>query len=159
MKLDNKNKTVRIQLPMRVKREVENYPILPFEFDHTKTLENLNKGKYAYLTTSEAKELADILYELDDRTDILYAIVIGVGSIIVVILVAGLTLRLTIMSRTQRLNAREEGLNMRQLALNRREFGTLEFIPEADENDDGEEEPDEDTDSRKQLRCVVQTEV
>ena len=160
MKLDNTNKTVRVQLPMRVKREVENYPILPFEFDHPKTLENLNKGKYAYLTTSEAKELADILYELDDRTDILYAIVIGVGSIIVVILVAGLTLRLTIMSRTQRLNAREEELNMRQLALNRREFGTLEFIPEeADENEDGEEEPDEDTDSRKQLRCVVQTEV
>ena len=162
MKMDDKNTTVRIQLPMRVKREVENYPILPFEFDHPKTLENLNSGKYSYLTQSEAKELRDILYELDDKSDILYAIIIGVGCIIVVILIAGLILRLTIMSRTQRLNAREEELNMRQLALNRREFGTLEFIQEEDEaieNDDGDEDTDEETDSRKQLNCFVETEL
>ena len=162
MKMDNVNTTVRVQLPTRVKREVENYPILPFEFDHPKTLENLNSGKYSYLTQSEARELRDILYELDDKSDVLYAIIIGVSCIIVVILIAGLTLRLTIMSRTQRLNAREEELNMRQLALNRREFGTLEFIQEEDEaieNDDGDEDTDEDTDSRKQLNSFVETEL
>ena len=148
---DDTKKIVRVQTPARIKREVKNYPIMPYEFSHPSTLENLNKGKYAFLTKEENKELAEILLELGDKTDLLYAIIIGVSVIVAVILIAALVLRLTVMSRTQRLNEREHQLNMRQLAINRRDFGPLEFIQEVSDEDDSKDG------SQERFQCFVET--
>ena len=110
-----------------------------------------NKGKYAFLTKEENHELAEILLELGDKTDLLYAIIIGVSVIVAVILIAALVLRLTVMSRTQRLNEREHQLNMRQLAINRRDFGPLEFIQEVSDEEESK------NGSQERFQCFVET--
>ena len=138
--LDDTNRTLRTRLPQRVRRDVRNYPIAKWEFDHPTTIERLNEGRYSYLTATEAEELRTIMANLNSNTTIYHAIIVSSSVIVVVIVLSALTLRLTVLRRAQELNHREQHLNLRQMALERQEFGTLEYIEELDEGDESDEE-------------------